>query len=217
MINVDLSKAFQTGQRLNTRFGIFILNPYIIGELNLTSGKLVACDPLVFPGTDPFSPNFQPGCYPVFLSIAHNLNNEEPMVAYAMVQISEVSPVRWELATRVGEKLSDLKEGEGFFGYGVDSGIGCFMDADAAQIIINNTWKTEIYEDTLACKLDNLLEEENRLGVMLANMCVNESNGANVIAFATALGDGFYYNYFGYDTNNNVVNVITVSLSGDIQ
>ncbi|MDM9581333.1 MULTISPECIES: DUF4241 domain-containing protein [unclassified Nostoc] len=217
MINIDLSKAFQTGQRLNTRFGIFILNPYKIGKLNLTSGKLIACDPLVFPGTDPFSPNFKTGCYPVFLSIARNLNNEEPMVAYAMVQISEVTAVRWELATRVGEKLSDLKEGEGFFGYGVDSGIGCFMDADAAQIIINNTWETEIYEHTLACKLDNLLEEENSLGVMLANMCVNEFNKANVIAFATALGDGFYYTYFGYDTNNNVVNVITVSLSGYLQ
>jgi len=216
MININLSKAFQTDQKLHTRFGTFLLTPYKIGELNLTTGKLIACDPLVFPGTDPFTPNFQSGCYPVILSIARNLKNEEPMVAYAMVQISEATPVRWELATRFGEKLSDLKEGEGLFGYGVDSGIGCFMDADAAQVIIDNTWETEMYEDTLASKLDNLLEEDNSLGVMWANMCVNESTGANVIAFATALGDGFYHTYFGYDTKNNIVNVITVSLSGDL-
>jgi hypothetical protein len=99
MININLSKAFQTNQKLHTRFGTFLLTPYKIGELNLTTGKLIACDPLVFPGTDPFTPNFQPGCYPVILSIARNLKNEEPMVAYAMVQISEATTARWELAT----------------------------------------------------------------------------------------------------------------------
>jgi hypothetical protein len=107
-----------------------------------------------------------------------------------------------------GEKLSDLKEGEGFFGYGVDSGIGCFMDADAAQVIIDNTWETEMYEDTLASKLDTLLEEDNSLGVMWANMCVNESTGANVIAFSSGWGDGIYPTYFGYDAKNTALPAI---------
>lgn len=62
----NFSMAFQAGKKVNSSLGKMVLTPYYAGELVLTSGKLVACDPLVFPGTDPFAANFIPGCYPVF-------------------------------------------------------------------------------------------------------------------------------------------------------
>jgi hypothetical protein len=185
-----------------------VLTPYHAGKLVLTSGKLVACDPLVFPGTDPFAANFIPGCYPIILSLARNQEKNNPTVVYAMLRLSEQVPVRWEMATRPGECLSSLKERE-VFGYGVDSGIGCFMDADAAQVLVDNNWDAETYEETLTSKLDELLEEDRSLGFMLANLCVDESTRGNVIAFTSGLGDGFYSSYFGYDAQDNIVNVVT--------
>ncbi len=62
-----------------------------------------------------------------------------------MLNLGKQAPVKWELATRIGEDLSTLSANE-VFGYGVDSGTGCFMDADVGQIIVNNTWELETYE-----------------------------------------------------------------------
>lgn len=50
----NLSKVIYQGQKLISPLGEMILTPHFAGELILTSGKLIACDPLVFPGTDPF-------------------------------------------------------------------------------------------------------------------------------------------------------------------
>ncbi len=208
MNNCDFSKVFQEGQILHPSFGLMYLKPYKIGELVLTSGKLVACDPLVFPGTEPFDLNLAPGVYPVILSIAYNQDKNNPMVAFAKLSLSEKVPSRWRMATKAGENLAHLNDGQ-VFGYAVDSGIGCFMDADTSQIIVDNTWDSDTYEETLACKLDQLLEERNDLEFMWANMCVNEATGANIIAFEVGIGDGFYYSFFGYDIENKLVEVVT--------
>ncbi|BAZ15293.1 hypothetical protein NIES4071_71650 [Calothrix sp. NIES-4071] len=213
MINCDLSKAFLEGQVLTSRSDLMYLKPYEVGKLVLTSGKLVACDPLVFAGTEPFEANLAPGSYPVILSLAYKQDEKFPLVAFAKVCLSDKNPVRWKLATKAGEDLACLKDNE-VFGYGVDSGIGCFMDADASQILVDNTWKyCEVYEETLACKLDQLLDEENDLGIMLTNMCVNEATGANIIAFSVGIGDGFYSSYFGYGVDNSIVEVVTTCIS----
>ncbi|MEG4506101.1 DUF4241 domain-containing protein [Microcoleus sp. F6_B4] len=209
------SRLFSENQKIVYQLDEMILTPHCIGELILTSGKLVACDPLVFPGTEPFYASFQPGRYPVTLSIACNPKDNSKIVAYAMLHLSEQTPVNWKLATKIGEDLSALSENE-VFGYGVDSGTGCFMDADVGQIIVDKTWESETYEESLTCKLDDLLEEKHSLGFMWANMCVDEATGANVIAFHSGIGDGFYASYFGYDAKGCIANIVTEFLSGEL-
>jgi hypothetical protein len=212
MTNCNLLEVFQETQILHPNFGLMYIKPYKIGKLVLTSGKLVACDPLVFPGTEPFDINLIPGAYPVILSIAYDHNKENPLVTFAKVCLNEQVPVRWQMATKAGQDLGCLKDGE-VFGYGVDSGIGSFMDAEASQIIVDDTWDSENYEETLVCKLEQLLEEENDIGIMWANMRVNEVTGANIIAFSVGVGDGFYSSYFGYGADNRVVEVVTTCIS----
>jgi hypothetical protein len=213
MNNCNLSKVFIEGQILHSNFGLMHLKPYKVGELFLTSGKLVACDPLVFPGTEPFDVNFKPGYYPVILSIACNEDKRNPLVAFAKVCVSEEKvAVRWQMATKAGENLASLRDGQ-VFGYAVDSGTGCFMDADTSQIIVDDTWDSEIYEETLAYKLVELLEEQNDLGVSCGNMCVNNTTRANIIAFEVGIGDGFYYSCFGYDIHNKVVEIVTICIN----
>jgi hypothetical protein len=104
------------------------LNFVSIGNLIIKSGKFVACDPYCYPEEKPFDKTFAPGVYPV---ITVNDGGQESCI---FVRFKDTVAVRWENATRVGEKLEDLKEGE-CFSYGVDAGTGSFMDADAAKIL----------------------------------------------------------------------------------
>ncbi|CBN55076.1 MULTISPECIES: DUF4241 domain-containing protein [Kamptonema] len=215
MSKLDLMKAFQPGHKLITQFCELTLTSYEIGKLTLNSGKLVACDPLVFPGTEPFAPQFKSGHYPVILSVGYNPKDDNKTVAYAMLRFNEQAPIKWQLATKLGEDLSVLSGNE-VFGYGVDSGTGCFMDADAGQIIVDNTWKAETYEESLSCKLGEALEENYNLGFNWANLCVDDSTHANVIAFDSGEGDGFYASYFGLDAEGCIVAVVTEFMSGDL-
>ncbi len=51
-----------------------------------------------------------------------------------MVRFSGALPVRWRMATTPNQDIETLEEGY-FFGYPVDSGIGCFMDALVARAL----------------------------------------------------------------------------------
>ncbi|WP_449419990.1 DUF4241 domain-containing protein [Phormidium nigroviride] len=60
------------------------------------------------------------------------------------------------------------------------------------------------------------MDENPSLGFLLANLIVDETTGANIIAFTSGLGDGFFPTYFGYDINNNIVSVVTDLCSEDL-
>ena len=46
-----------------------------------------------------------------------------------MLRLRKAKPVRWEMAVWPGQDPTEL-EADQFFGYGVDSGTGSFLDAD---------------------------------------------------------------------------------------
>lgn len=206
MEHPDFSKAFQPQQSLDTNFGAVTMTVHTIGELVLSSGKLVACDPLAEPDTEPFRVKFKPGRYPVMVSVAHIEKTNERRVAYAMLRLSDRPPVRWELATVSGEDINSLEEGE-IFGYGVDSGTGCFMDAKAAdsvaEIEINSG------EQDFAEKLIEELEKNRAQGNNWAVIPIDKAAKFNIVAFDSGWGDGIYATYFGYDAEKNVAQVIT--------
>lgn len=187
--------------------GNIIFTPYKIGELVLTSGKLVACDPLVNPNSEPFEITLTPGRYPVILSVAHIQKNNNQRVAYAMLRLSDRTPARWEMATVPGEDLSSLPEGY-IFGYDVDSGTGCFMDAEVGQIIDDSIY-ADTEEEILVYQLLERLEKTQIPTWCWADMCIDKKSQANVIAFTSGWGDGVYITYFGYDADNNIVSVVT--------
>jgi hypothetical protein len=202
----NFPRAFQTEQKLNTKYGEIIFTSYQIGELVLLSGKLVAGDPLTLLGCQPFTVNITPGRYPVTLSIAQFQKNNDRRVAYAMVSIYETNVVKWQMATLPNEKLSSLKKGE-IFGYGVDSGTGSFMDEVVVEILDDSIYIDQ--EKSLLEQLEEALEKNSSPTWTWANFLVDESTQANVIAFSSGWGDGIYATYFGYDVNNRLVKIIT--------
>ncbi|MBU8607468.1 DUF4241 domain-containing protein [Bacillus pumilus] len=98
--------------------------------MEITSGHIVACDPFVSEGDQSFSKKVHPGKHPILLMVKR-LESGDERVAYAMIKFTNEQAIEWELATRAGQELNQLKEDK-FFGYGVNTGMGCFMDAEAA-------------------------------------------------------------------------------------
>lgn len=187
----------------------YTLHLHELGELVVTSGRIVACDPLVMPDTLPLADTVPPGHYPVILSVAESSNGDQ-RVAYAMLQLSEQSVVRWEMAAPQGQSLDSLKPGH-IFGYPVDAGTGCFMDADAARALVAPVTRTAEDKDTKdpGDELLALLSKTYVYTWSWANMVTDDAIGANVIAFSSGWGDGFYPSYWGYCATNQRVALVT--------
>ncbi len=177
------------------------LSCHKLGNLVVTSGRIIACDPYYCAETEPFdAAPIPPGQYPVIVCVAH-LRNGNQRVALAVLQISDTVPVNWANALPVGY---DVTRGRRYH-YCVDSGIGCFMDIDAVSAFAQ---VCEDYDE----ETDPILEamEKNRsLSSSWAYACVNQDTGANIIAFSSGCGDGGYPSYFGYDQDENIICLIT--------
>jgi hypothetical protein len=163
------------------------------GDLVLPTGRVVAADVFFF-GTEPFIRALPVGSHPVTLlqlereGVAELGDYRE--VAAAMIRVAPGNPVSWELALVAGQDPSTLGPDE-FFGYGVDSGTGCFASAEAAGAASHSG----TYGDEVLARLHPAEDESHNV----ANIVVDPATGANVIAFPSGFGDGAYPSYFGLD------------------
>ena len=177
----------------------------------MPTGFIVACDPFVFFDSIPFTTQIPIGTYPVILNVAQiydSDNNADERVAYAKLQVNNEPTVRWEMALLPNQDINSLKEDE-FFGYPVDAGTGCFMDAEAATVFLkkleDEVWADESsYSDFMIAEM-----EKNYVHTWdWANFKLDESVG-NLITFKSGFGDGSYPSYFGFDVNGNVTSLVT--------
>lgn len=170
-----------------------------LGELTVRSGKLVACDPFVCPGTVPFSLRLPQAQFPLTLSIAETGTDQR--VAFAILRVADLVPVRWEMMTAPGANPSELKDGE-IFGYPVDSGTGCFADATAMSLLDEKMRRDPKYFDTLSVEMDKTYRHTwSWLKVDLGE--------ASLFAFSSGYGDGFYATYAGFDPQGRLSHIVT--------
>jgi tetratricopeptide (TPR) repeat protein len=241
--HTDFTKAFRDGYTFYRDFPHFgisevTFSTYELGELNLTSGHIVTCDPSIEEAYRcPFIQCVEPGQYPVFLSVAYEEISGYANIACAMIRFREEAAIRWELAQIHVPGSSGSGEV-----YGVDSGKGCFMDVDAAEVLfelrsysfqekadINTAWLTGDTRQTneaIGVAIDrswNRFQQEfdDRLnaemdsneirppGQLWANIQVSNSTQANIVAFSSGYGDGAYVSYWGYDAAGNLVSLVT--------
>lgn len=213
MIIPDLKWAFMDGDVIETQYGLYTLKIFSPGRLTLTTGKILACDPLAFWEKVPFERTAKPGNYPILLTIAHRQENNDERVAYARIQfMPDAKPSRWELATLPGQDISTLKEDE-FFGYGVDAGTGCFMDVAAVE-----QWQEMIDQD-FKFHTESPIYRESPIDVELRKHYVHTWNWGdfkldttpevNVIVFSSGFGDGAYPSYWGIDENDQIICLLT--------
>ena len=203
----DIARAFTEGATFDVRDGVATMHIHRIGEVTVTTGRIIACDPLVFPETEPYAQQVPIGRYPVEVAVARLPNGDE-RIACARLRVSDVPVARWSLATLVGEEPSQLRDDE-FFGYPVDAGVGCFMDASAAALLRAAMERVRAsdnyYDDVLARDL----EATYRPTWSFADHRPDPSRDDNVVVFSSGWGDGFYPSVWGFDAEDRVACLVT--------
>ncbi|WP_236207279.1 DUF4241 domain-containing protein [Pseudomonas tohonis] len=170
-----------------------------IGELELPTGQLVACDPLVS-CDGPFTQPVPKGRFPLQLAIARIGDDER--VAFARIVFAPGPATRWEMALVNGQDPNTLGPDE-FFGYGVDSGTGGFMDAAALRSYeARRDQEGEAFDERLFAELDKTYQHTRSWYLL-------PTDAGNVAFFSSGYGDGAYPSYFGYDANGRLVAVVT--------
>jgi hypothetical protein len=156
----------------------------------MPTGRLVAADGACFLGAEPFTVSAAPGVYPVTVATVRWAEPEEDIrVAGIRVLIGRAPVATWELALRPGEDPRLLNEGE-YYGFGIDTGIGCFVDAAAAPGI------AEVMETQ-----HSLVEiPDGGLGEI-----VDPHSGGNMLAYDSGWGDGHYPTWIGRSAAGEVV------------
>ncbi len=176
------------------------------GRLHLATGRLVACDPFsassLAQDTAAFTVTAPPGRYPVTLSRARIDKPTDPeipaglsLVAAARLTIRDEPVTRWELALRPGQDLAELEPGGfwGFYGFGVDSGAGAFLDlsalADLSRLSAPDPaiWQRRGLDEIKSALLAN----------QMVDLVVNRAAELNVVIFLCAMGDGGYPVWIG--------------------
>lgn len=175
-----------------------------LGELRLTSGRIVAADPGYGPdGLEPFTVTVAPGSYRVELSrlaIRYNGGGEDERAAAVRLVIGDAPVTTWEMALLPGQKKEGLPTGH-YFGFGVDSGVASFLDADAVPAL-------ERLAPTEATAADGLGPIYDGLDGAIGVNAVDPQTGANVVAWYSGWGDGSYPVWFGRDASGAVVQVV---------
>ncbi|WP_147332886.1 DUF4241 domain-containing protein [Archangium gephyra] len=177
--------AFADGQRAELAgLGEVTLYQRPLGELRLTSGRLVAEDAFSL-DSRPFALRLPMGAHPVFLTVAEADGKQTPVCA--RLQVSERPVSRWRAAGA----------------YGVDSGTASFRDAEAEELMAARMGPLGMNHPLLP-RVEALLSSAMGGLVELAPAPV-----ANVAVFSSAYGDGTFPTWFGLDEGGQAASVVT--------
>ena len=194
-----LEKAFSKDFVYTDEGGLtFSFYSFDLGNLKITNGAIVACDPFLYNHDAPFEQLFPVGEFPVQLAIAR-VNTDERL-GFARISFSDQHPVAWKMALCEGQDLSTMKADE-IFGFGVDTGTAAFMDISGAEALYGF-----------------LSKEENNFNVLIDEMHKHykdtwdwllwEKNDANAAMFSSGWGDGYYASYVGTDANGGICRLV---------
>ncbi|HMQ29459.1 MAG TPA: DUF4241 domain-containing protein [Chloroflexaceae bacterium] len=184
-----------------------------IGELRLSSGALVACDPALVEAR-PMGERFPIGAFPVAIVVVTYaprptllsrlagglLPPPQPdrRIALAAITFSAAPIVAWRPAT---ERLAPGEAEAEPYVYAVDSATGCFMDLLAAERAVAAGGDLEA---AAAIASESAEGEPAWL-----TMSLRDAPHLNIVAFSSGWGDGAYATYVGYTERQGVARVVT--------
>lgn len=225
----DLTRAFRDGER----FGDGTMRVIEVDRLVLPTGRIVACDPmnLLFSHQPAYTRSVPPGRYPVLLALLNNhaLPVSSPnfeTVASAMLRFQDVPVQRWEMALQPGWDPGTLKPGY-HFGYGVDSGKGCFIDEGTVARLpreqqgfqdamrrgmLNPNDYLHAYRAVMPPAFGELFVsffDRSEAGHPARSAILDTETGANIVCFPSGDGDGCYASYFGFAEDGSAARLVT--------
>jgi hypothetical protein len=202
-LNIGHLEAAFAGEPVTTPQGDVTCFVRHAGDLILSTGRVVACDPLVFPEAESFTVAVAPGSYPVLLAVAE-VGDKDQRVAFAKLQFAAQKPETWQMAVLAEQDTATLSPDE-IFGYPVDAGTGCFMDIAASALLVSRmNAEDEYYEVIIEAMQKTYVHTWSYASVQPSPL-----NRDNCIAFSSGWGDGVYASYFGYSAAGDVVCLVT--------
>jgi hypothetical protein len=172
------------------------------GDLVLQTGRVVAADVFLFDNI-PFTRWLPSGTHPIF--VLHATAGSDDRIAAAMIRVAPGDPVRWEPALTPGQDASRLPPDQ-FFGYGVDSGIGCFASAEAVEYLSRAGARAG---DAYSARVEAAMFPSKNEFHLVADIPLGDGTGLNVVAFQSGWGDGGYPSYFGLDAAGKPLVLVT--------
>jgi hypothetical protein len=177
------------------------------GPVQITSGRVVACDPLVQPERQPFARELQArGAFPV--EVLHDKGRHALAVLWLRDRGSlRAADLNWQMALMEGESLEALGDDE-FYGYPVDAGVGCFMDPDAAAAMAERD-KREAADPDFISYYDDVLEGEMGDANVVDHYPLGPGSASNMMIFRSGWGDGSYPSFWALDAAGEPVALVT--------
>ncbi|WP_035867680.1 DUF4241 domain-containing protein [Kitasatospora cheerisanensis] len=201
----DVARLFTAGSQYDCggdRTATVVALPEAV--LALPTGRVVACDPVIglLDENEPFLAEVPPGSYPVTLAVvevrdAYGPGSADTRIAAAMLRIGDRPAAHWELALSEGQDAARLGRGD-FFGYGVDAGTGCFLDASAVGPI------GELVERDSDPVVDAIFDAGHHPATV-----TEPATGHVMVAFATGWGDGHYPTWVGRTADGEVTGFVS--------
>ena len=184
-----------------------------IGTVSIPTGEVIVRDPLVYLDrkSEPYFIKTPTGEFPTDICV---VLAEEDCARYAVVRVlfSENKVVRTEEALIGIENLDEI-DGDAYFGFNVDAGLGCIADkkvrdsfCDFEDQFRKNNPDANMYDDYFSGLFEKSYQENphyQRSGGDWLNWQIPGTQ-YNVPIFQSGFGDGTYPVYFGYDEENNV-------------
>jgi len=204
----DVDRLFTVGSTYpypNGQIGTVVDLPSV--ELDLPTGRVFACDPFVglYEEAVAFTTSVAPGTYTVAVSMVEITDPARPStghphhrVAAARLRVLDRPVAAWEPGLTDGQDIVEL-EGDGFYGYGVDAGTGCFVDVAVAGALA--AYQDE--SDALMDALDGGGEQR------ILALVTDPDTGHSVALFPSGWGDGAYPTWIGRTAGGEVACFVT--------
>jgi hypothetical protein len=190
-----LEAAFQPGRRWTVPHW----NRTVVTELadggtvRFPTGQVVVADPALLYDVKPFTATIPPGDHRLELSILRFEDEPEHVrVVAAKLVVTREPVVSWEHAVTAEQDTLLLGDGE-YYGFGVDGGQGCFVDAVACPAL-----------DEIIAESDEVIEQLCTTDGPRTAVLTEPESGATLVAFSSGMGDGAYPVWVGRGASGEV-------------
>lgn len=212
-----VKKVFERDERMRN---------YEFAECDFPSGRIIVADPLCYL-QDPKSVTFlekkiPAGKYPVMLSIMDSEIAGRRIVG-ARLKVKNIEAKSYELASAIVNDNGAIKNA--YAGFPVEAGMACFCDQESAVSYweflaewYGNDKDKNIYNDyfaeLFAESYEAFPEFQREGGDFL--LWKNPKDDSQIVMFSSGLGDGFYSDFWGLDSDGEICELVILFMNPEL-
>ncbi|MCM1184692.1 MAG: DUF2185 domain-containing protein [Roseburia sp.] len=197
-----------------------------LGECSFPTGRVVVADPLCYL-RDPKSVSVLKRRIPAGrCSVTLAIMDSELAglrVAGAKLRITSKEAVAYKIADAQREEDGHMKDT--FAGFPVETGTGCFCDEAAVRGYWRflERWYKEnpgknIYDDYFKAFFEESYKKEPELQAEEGSFLIwnNPEDGTQIAMFSSGIGDGYYCDYWGLDSDGEICELVVIFMNPEL-